>query len=377
MVGAVQQRGLVSTANVFIRTIRKLFAGELKISAADGPAIHTVERLGVSATCHRQWPTHSAFAEGWDRLSGMSGQATTFNSRTWQWEGVGPTLRPGALRLITASKGEELLAVLPMEITPTGFLESTGHAVSDYLDPLVHPQFEREVWAAVIALIDELWDRELKAVTLHNVGQHAPCREMLPIAAGEHGLTCDQTVVSNAARIKLPGTWEQYLESLEGHERKELRRKIRKAQEQAGARLVVMDGESWDEGRLARALDLIEAADATKGEWLAMHVRPLLARVGATLAREGRMRLLMLMLGETAGAALFEFPSARGPLLYNSGYDPAQRQWSPGAVMFGLAVKEAIEGGATVFDLLRGREEYKYRMGAVDDGLYRISMHRP
>ena len=357
--------------------LRGVFGGELKISAAAGPAVHTIQHLGLHASCHRQWPTHAAFRDGWDRLSKVCSQATTFSSRPWQQDGIGQTLRPGALRLITITRGEELLGVLPMEFTPTGFLESTGHATSDYLDPLLDPALEPQAWAAIFTLLDSLWDHELKAVTLHNVRHDAPCREMLPNAAAAHGLTCDQTIVNNAARIKLPATWEVYLESLDSHERKELRRKIRKAEEQAQARLVVLDGFNWDESRLNSALNLVEAADATKGEWFAMNVRPMLVRIASTLAREGRLRLLTLMLGETPAAALFEFPSARGPLLYNSGYDPNQRQWSPGAVMFGLALKDAIENKAEVFDLLRGREEYKYRLGAVDDALFRISIHRP
>jgi CelD/BcsL family acetyltransferase involved in cellulose biosynthesis len=359
------------------KSIRKIVGGELKISASDGPAIHTVEHLGLHASCHRQWPTHSPFRQGWNRLSQVCSHATTFSSRIWQQEGIGQTLRPGSLRLITVTKGEELLAVLPMEFTPTGFLESTGHATSDYLDPLVDPSRQIEAWAAIFALLEDLWDRELKAVTFHNVRDDSPAREILPNAAAAHGLTCDQTVVNNAARIKLPPTWDAYLESLESHERKELRRKIRKAEEQAKAQLVVMDGANWDESRLNTALDLVQAADQTKGEWFAMNVRPMIARIASTLAAEGRLRLLTLLLGETPAAALFEFPSPRGPLLYNSGYDPAQRQWSPGAVMFGLALKEAIENKAPVFDLLRGREEYKYRLGAVDDNLFRISIHRP
>jgi CelD/BcsL family acetyltransferase involved in cellulose biosynthesis len=358
-------------------TIKGLFSSELKISSPDGPPVHAIERFGISTTCHRHWPTDTAFREGWDRLSKVCSHATTFTSRIWHQDGISQTLRPGALRLITATKGEELLAVIPMEFTPTGFLESTGHAISDYLDPLIDPAFEREAWAAIMALLEQLWDRELKAVTLHNIRHDNPCRDIIPNASAAHGLTCDQTMVNNAARIKLPPTWEGYLESLDSHERKELRRKMRKAEEQAQARLLVMDGANWDESRLARTFDLIEAVDATKGEWFAMHVRPMLARIASTLARDGRLRLLMLMLGDTPAATLLEFPSCRGPLLYNSGYDPDQRQWSPGAVMFGLALKDAIENGAQVFDLLRGREEYKYRMGAVDDPLFRISMHRP
>jgi CelD/BcsL family acetyltransferase involved in cellulose biosynthesis len=359
------------------KSIRKIVGGELKISSPDAAAIYSLERLGISATCHRQWPTYSAFREGWDRLSGVCSHASTFSSRIWQQDGVGPTLRPESLRLITATKGEQLIAVLPMEITPTGFLESTGHAISDYLDPLIDPAFAREAWAAIIALLEDLWDRELKAITLHNIRHDSPCREILPNVSAAHGLTCDQTVVNNAARIKLPATWETYLESLDSHERKELRRKIRKAEEQAQARLTVMDGSNWDESRLQTALNLVEAAEAVKGEWFAMNVRPMLVKNAGTLAKEGRLRLQTLMLGETPAAALFEFPSARGPLLYNSGYDPARKQWSPGAVMFGLALKGAIESGAMYFDLLRGREEYKYRLGAKDDPLFRISIHRP
>src|ERR1051325_5119299 len=90
------------------KSIRKIVGGELKISAADGPAVHTVQHLGFQASCHREWPTHSAFSEGWDRLSGLCSHASTFSSRTWQQDGIGATLRPGALRLITVTRGEEL-----------------------------------------------------------------------------------------------------------------------------------------------------------------------------------------------------------------------------------------------------------------------------
>src|SRR3954463_15115226 len=115
------------------KSIRRIVGGELKISSPDGPDIYSLQRLGISATCHRQWPTHTAFHEGWDQLSQKCSHASTFTSRIWQQDGVGETLRPGALRLITATKGEQLVAVLPMEITPTGFLESPGHSISDYL----------------------------------------------------------------------------------------------------------------------------------------------------------------------------------------------------------------------------------------------------
>ncbi len=182
-------------------TLKSLFAGEAKLSAANGPQVHALERSGIRAECHRAWPTDGKFREGWDRLCQISPHATTFSSPTWQQNAIGPTLPQGSLRLITARRADELVALLPMELTPTGFLESTGHAVSDYLDPLVDPQHERETWPAIIALIAELWDRELKAMTLHNVRHDSPCRVILPEIADAHGLTGDQTIISNSTKI--------------------------------------------------------------------------------------------------------------------------------------------------------------------------------
>src|SRR5438045_1712461 len=133
MVGSVQQRGQVPTASSISRTLRKLFAAELKISSAAGET-YTIDKNGLRATCH--------------------------------------------------------------------------------------PQHESQIWPAIIGLIDDLWDRELKAMTLHNVRHDSPCRTILPDIAASHCLTCDQTIISNSAKIKLPPTWDQYLESLDGHERK-------------------------------------------------------------------------------------------------------------------------------------------------------------
>jgi CelD/BcsL family acetyltransferase involved in cellulose biosynthesis len=69
-----------------------------------------------------------------------------------------------------------------------------------------------------------------------------------------------------------------------------------------------------------------------------------------------------------------QFPSPAGPLLYNTGFDPAARPWSPGVVAILLAVRRAIEQHAVEYDLMRGCEEYKYRMGAVDRPMYQITL---
>ncbi len=63
-------------------------------------------------------------------------------------------------------------------------------------------------------------------------------------------------------------------------------------------------------------------------------------------------------------------------MLYNMGWDAKWREWSPGIVAVGMAIRRAIEAGFKNYDLLRGREPYKYELGAVDHPLYKITLRK-
>lgn len=354
--------------NAIGTTLRRIFRHERHYEP--------IEADGLIGECHTFWPEDEGFRAAWNDLLACSPAGTTFQSATWQQGGVGPTVDSGRLRLLTVRREQRLLAVVPMQLTRGGFLDSAGYAVSDYLDPLVDLWNEEESWRMILRLLDQQWNPHLRGVTLHNIRPGERCQVVLPTLATKAGFVNEWERVGNAARIGLPATWEEYLDSLDAHERKELRRKIRKAQTQADARLLVVDETNFEAMRLVQALDLIESADEGKRQWLREHVRPLLLRIGPQLVAEKRMRLLMLMLWEKPAACLIDFPSSRGPLLYNSGFDPAYRAWSPGMVTFALGIQQAIEQGHDIVDLLRGDEGYKYRLGAMDEPLYRLVLRK-
>jgi len=48
------------------------------------------------------------------------------------------------------------------------------------------------------------------------------------------------------------------------------------------------------------------------------------------------------------------------------GYDPAFSRMSPGVLMLGMVIEDALASGARAIDFLRGREPYKYLWGACD-----------
>jgi CelD/BcsL family acetyltransferase involved in cellulose biosynthesis len=69
-------------------------------------------------------------------------------------------------------------------------------------------------------------------------------------------------------------------------------------------------------------------------------------------------------------AAGFGFEDERAYYLYNSAYFPAAAEASPGAVLVDLLIGRAIEAGRSRFDLLKGDEAYKFRLGARPRPLY-------
>ncbi len=64
--------------------------------------------------------------------------------------------------------------------------------------------------------------------------------------------------------------------------------------------------------------------------------------------------------GKTA-AMLLVFYNGESVLYYQGGFDPSSElaRFSPGVVLIGTAVREAIERGVRYFDFLRGDESYK------------------
>ena len=62
--------------------------------------------------------------------------------------------------------------------------------------------------------------------------------------------------------------------------------------------------------------------------------------------------------------------------LYNSAFDRAWGNLAPGMVLVAEDIRLAIEGGAAIFDLLKGDYAYKYRFGATPRRVRRLVVTR-
>lgn len=339
------------------------------LGRADPAEFAPYEAAGLTVRCYTKWPSDARLLAAWEEWSRSE---TPLHSPTWQAANFHAS---GAetLRLITVHHGDELRAVLPMQLSPAGGLGTIGFWMTDYLDPLIRGI---DTWAAIVAFLAAHWDRRVNEVVFHNVRASASLRTELSPLAVAAGLSCDEAEFDAAPAVELPTSWDEYLATLDAHERKETRRKLNKAETKRGATLT----RTTDPADVSRALDvalkLMELAGGEKAESIRRYVRPLLTEAAPPLIAAGRMELLTLTIEGRPACCLIQFPTSAGVMLYNSGHDPALREWSPGVVALAMAIREAIGRGAKTYDLLRGREPYKYRLGAVDRPLYRITLRR-
>jgi CelD/BcsL family acetyltransferase involved in cellulose biosynthesis len=91
------------------------------------------------------------------------------------------------------------------------------------------------------------------------------------------------------------------------------------------------------------------------------------------LAAGGGLVVYKLLIEDRHAAGLIALPTRRGEILWNTAFDPSMKTWSPGIVLFAMLIRRAIERGETSFDLLRGQYDYKYRLGAADHPLHRLT----
>lgn len=264
--------------------------------------------------------------------------------------------------------------------SPTGPTEVLrylgGGDVTDYRGPIARPEDRDDVMGAYVdALADDLdWD-ELVA---GGMAADTAWPDALQRHADRVGFeVIESTVEDVCPRVDLADGYDAYLAGLPGKQRHELRRKARKLARDAGE-LRMVDVPSADVvERLDEFFDMASENESAKAGFFRKEpMREFFRELAREFAEEGIFRLHMLQVGGRPGAATISLVHGREWGLYNSAFDPTLRLLAPGMVQVGQLIETAASEGHTVFDLLRGDEPYKYRFGAVDRQLRRLTLQR-
>jgi len=305
-------------------------------------------------------------AAAWDRLVAGSRLRSPFLTWPWQreWTRAFAADRRLEVRRVEDAEGR-LVALLPLHEVEPGVLTLLGGAdISDYLDLIALAGREEEAWMALLqSRVAEptTWD-------LHAVPGTSPTVLALPQIAAACGLSASVTVEERCPVLVLPSSWDAYLASLNGKHRHELLRKMRRLEREAPeARATCASHPADVENRLGDFFDLHRRSRVGKARFMDVRMEAFFRRVTTALGEHGGARLWFLdtASGPIASFITLEWDDTVG--LYNSGFHPDRAALSPGVVLLGHLIRDAIGRGKRRFDFLRGEERYKYEFEPVTE----------
>jgi CelD/BcsL family acetyltransferase involved in cellulose biosynthesis len=269
---------------------------------------------------------------------------------------------PGELATIAVRRGSRLVGLAPfyMEHAPEGDrLLPLGISLSDYLDVLIEPDGHESIAAVMTeagsSLPWQTWEFEELRPDAQALQLHCP-----------EALFCRRVDQSVCPVIELRGGLD-----LSGCVPARRRRQLRRAQASANrlGPATITAAQSRPSYFLDHLFRLHAACWKMRGKTGVLDdaaVRRFHREVLPTLVAHGLARCYLIEIGGVVAGAYYGFLDRGRAYAYLGGFDPEFAEHSPGSILIGHAIAEAIREGASEFHFLRGRETYKHSWGAVD-----------
>jgi CelD/BcsL family acetyltransferase involved in cellulose biosynthesis len=318
----------------------------------------------------------SALAEEWNRLLETSITNTPFLRHEYQlawWQHRGGGEWPDSeLHIILGHENDGTLkGIAPLFLSKnhtgeTHLLLIGSVEISDFLDVIAAEDDLQPFLDAVLTYISGPDAPVWESLDLYNLIEGTKTLSGLEAAAEKQGLKYQQERIQPAPYIRLPDDFDEYMASLDKKYRHELRRKMRNA---AGHFIpvnwyVVEDPESL-EAEVDEFIDMMREEDE-KDRFLSDEMVAQLHTITQAGMQHGWLHLAFLKVGKEKAAGYLNFDYGDQLWVYNSCLRRKFSNLSPGIVLMGHLLIDAIEKGREGLDMMRGDENYKYQLGGKD-----------
>ena len=277
------------------------------------------------------------------------------------------------LYIFTLRDGNDVIGIAPMCSRDKTLTFLGDSDLFDYHDFLVSEGHEQGFFEALFAHLDVM---DWHTIELMSIPQDSPTIRFVCMMSEQMGYSLEVVKEDVAPCLTLPSTWDQYLMDLPKKKRHELRRKIRRLENEGTvSQYSCVDEYSVREG-MKQFFYLHRISRPDKMQFMNQDRERFFLDLALELSERGQLHLAMLEFDSKCVASCISFDYFGSRLLYNSGYDPEYSYLSVGLVNKAFAIREAITDGKTTFNFLRGSERYKYDLGAVDSEVYRLVLSR-
>ncbi len=287
--------------------------------------------------------------------------------KTWQ-ETFGENDTP---QILAGYRQGKLIGIAPLCIQEKSARFIGGENVCDYQDMIVAPHHHPEFFKAVLT---HLKNQRIHTLELAALRPDAVSLIELPNLAKQMGYAVVCNHVAYSYEIKLPRTWETYLKMLGGKQRHEIRRKLRRLNEAGQIKYRVLHGPDEISENMDIFFSMFKASRPDKSEFLTDQMVSFFQLLAQRTARQGILKMSFLDIDQVPAAGVMCFDYNNTIFLYNNGYDPRFGNLSAGYLSKVYNIKDSIEQRKRRYDLLKGDEGYKKRLGSTPVPLYRLKI---
>jgi CelD/BcsL family acetyltransferase involved in cellulose biosynthesis len=304
----------------------------------------------------------------WEELFAADPEATPFTSPGWArawWPHWAGSMRPW---IVTVRDQGRLVGLAPLVLRRRGpfrVVAQLGRHPSNYWDVIADPKL-REAVAHAVAEEIRRRSQEWDAVMLSALPQGAPIEDALMA----QGFGIRRRAPVPYPGIELPASFEEYLSGLPRKRRKDLRRHLRRLDEDA-----LECREIRENDELRRSIDRWQML---RVQWWKQRAKEMNPEHGSERFRAFMLDLVRLLVpaglavvwefrrdGEVLGVEI-NLMDERCFYAWLDGYDPGAAHLGLGKIAVGEGIRSSIAAGRTYYDFMVGAEEYKYWYGARD-----------
>lgn len=305
----------------------------------------------------------------WHSLSAKSISNPIFSSLEWTqawWSNLntGFTIYIGAV-----TSGSSSIGIAPLMLKEDSAFLIGSEDVCDFLDFIICPGYEEIFFKK---LINHLIENGISRLDMFPVKQDSSVMTSLLSLCQQTGLSISVNKTDVSPHLLLPKTWETYLQMLSPKQRHELKRKIRRLQETGEIKFHTLLNS--DKKNIDIFFNLFRNSREDKAKFLSASIETFFREIFPIIAELNYFRLNILEINNVPIAETICFDYKNERLLYNSGYDKNYSWLSAGLISKALCIQESIQQGMTKFDFLRGNEDYKYQLGAIEAPIYRCNI---
>jgi len=289
--------------------------------------------------------------------------------QTW-WEQFGEGYE---LFLFSVWKEGILMGIAPLKSKDSTASLLGSPDVCDYLDFIINPGEENYFFEALFQALDqcgikrlELFSQRPEAVVFDSFFTEKQFKDWTGFFEEEN----------SSSEINLFGSWESYLAGLHKKQRHEVRRKIRKLENETQSYSYKCLAEK-DEVRSFIPLFMeLFLQNPEKQDFMTVSMEIFFQHLIIAAAETGLVRFGLLEVEGRTVAAVLYFDYEDKIYLYNSGYDSEYHSLGVGLLAKIFCIRDSIKRGKQIFDFLKGREIYKTCLGGKAVPIYQVTLER-